>query len=291
MAMTQDTPVSLPGTAAHVLRIPKRDESVRLEISMPEAYGHTETRYPAVYLLDGHWYFSALASMVRLLERAQELPPLLVVGIGYEPLGGSPEEEYNRCLRLRCRDLTPTRGEDDWWRRAGASEPIAPGIDTGHGREYLQLIEDHVKPWVREHYRVDVGDETLAGHSLGGLCVLDVLFRSPGRYGRYLASSPSLWWDHEVIFDIERDYAGAHSAPKKDLFLCVGALEEEGPVAVSRMVSNVERLAQRLRTQHYPSLNWRTRILDEETHVTGVPRALVQGLKFLFTPRAERSDS
>jgi len=284
-------PVSLSGTATHVFCIPEQKEPLRLQISIPEAYGHTETRYPAVYLLDGHWYFPVLASMVRLLEQARELQPLLVVGIGYEPQAGSPEDEYTRCLRLRCRDLTPTRDNDDWWRRAGASQPIAPGIDTGQGREFMQRIEDHVKPWLRQQFRLDADDETLAGHSLGGLCVLDVLFRSPERYRRYLASSPSLWWDHDVMFDIEREYATTHSDLKKDLFLCVGALEEEGAVAVSRMVSNVRRLRQRLRTQPYPSLNWRARILNEETHVTGVARALVQGLRFLFSPRMRGLES
>jgi len=275
-------PVCLQDTAAHLLRIPTREEALRIEVSIPDEYRRTKSSYPVVYVLDGHWYFPIVAQMMRLLALAQELPPVLVIGIGYQPLADSLEQEYTRCLRLRCRDLSPTYDTDDWWRRAGASQPIAPGIDSGGAREFLQIIEDHVKPLVRQHYRVDVNDETLAGHSLGGLCVLDVLLRCPERYRRYLASSPSLWWDHEVIFGIEQDYAAAHPDLHGDLFLCVGALEESGSAAVSRMVSNLSRFTQTLRTRNYPSLRWRARILHEETHVTSVPTAFVQGLKFLF---------
>jgi uncharacterized protein len=289
--MSEPAPVCLHGAASHDLSVPGREQVLHLEVSMPAEYGRTQHSYPAVYLLDGCWYFPIVAQMMHLLELAQELPPVLVVGIGYEPLDGSPEEEYERCLRLRCRDLTPTSDPGEWWRRAGAAKPIADGIPTGGARAFLQLIEDSVKPLVREHYRVDVADETLVGHSLGGLCVLDELFRHPKRYRRYLASSPSLWWDREVIFEVERDYAAIYTDLPKELFLCVGALEESGPAAVSRMVSNVRRLTETLRARNYPSLHWRSRILEEATHVTGIPTAFVQGLQCLFTLRSEGSGS
>jgi len=236
-----------------------------------------------IYLLDGYWYFPIVARMMQLLELANELPPVVVVGVGYDPIEPSPEREYERCLRLRCRDLTPTHDPGEWWRRAGATEPIAADINTGGAREFLQVIEDQVKPLVRKHYEVDPSDETLIGHSLGGLCVLDVLFRCPERYRRYVASSPSLWWDNEVIFDIERNYAAGHVDLHKDLFLCVGALEQSGPAAVSRMVSNVRDLAQTLLGRGYPSLRWQARVLDAETHVSVIPSAIVQGLKFVLT--------
>jgi uncharacterized protein len=287
--MTQAGLVTLHGTAAHVLRVSGREEALRLEISLPAEYGRNDRCYPAVYLLDGHWYFPIVARMMQLLELAGEMPPVVVVGIGYDPLECSPEQEYERCLRLRCRDLTPTRDPGEWWRRAGAAQPIADGIDTGGAPEFLQVIEDRLKPLVREHYRVDAGDETLVGHSLGGLCALDVLFRCPERYRRYVASSPSLWWDNEAVFDIERDFATRRADLPKDLFLCVGALEESGPAAVSGMVSNTRRLAQTLRERHYGALRWHCRILDAETHVSGIPSAIIQGLKFAFSARTMES--
>ncbi len=41
---------------------------------------------------------------------------------------------------------------------------------------------------------VDANRRTLAGYSLGGLLTLQALFKRPGLFRTYVASSPSIWY-------------------------------------------------------------------------------------------------
>lgn len=265
----------------HVVQTSTIPEKLRLHVALP-ADSDGASCYPVVYLLDAHWFFPLAHDMVRLLEEARELPPLVLVGIGYDLPGDSPRGAEERASDLRCRDLTPTPDVTEWWRKAGADRPLGGALETGGGGAFLRVIEEEVKPLMRRLYPCDAQDETLAGFSLGGLFALQVLFQNPACFRRYIAGSPSLWWDNGAIFSIEERYAASHEDLDKTIFLSVGGEEQSGSAAPCAMVSNFKRLEDRLRSRRYPSLKWRAVILDGDTHASAPARTFTQGLQTVF---------
>jgi uncharacterized protein len=67
-----------------------------------------------------------------------------------------------------------------------------------------------LKPWVRERYDADPGDNAYFGNSLGGLFGAYVLLNEPATFQRYGLGSPSFWYHNGVIFEQEKAYAATH---------------------------------------------------------------------------------
>lgn len=280
--MSDFRPVSLPGTASHTLGSALIPDRLSIDVGLPVEYDGTSKTYPVVYLTDSYWFFPLLRSALHALEVAEEAPPLILVGIGYAPLGLTRADEEVRFRNLRCRDLTPVEDDSDWWIRAGSTTTIGVGVETGHADEFLQVIQNDVKPFVGRHWRVNPEDESLVGFSLGGLFALHVMFTQTHLFRRYVAASPSLWWAGGSLFDREQVYAQRNRDLQTSLFLSIGSLEEEGDGARCKMVTNLERLVDRLAARRYPSLKWESVILENETHATGIAPAFVKGLRAVF---------
>lgn len=142
----------------------------RISVSLPATYDTGEARFPVVYVLDGDWYFGLAASTARLLEAVQELPPLIVVAIGY---GGSITDQRAR----RIREFTP--------------EPVAALDGSGDGGTFLATLQRELLPAIESRYRTN-GDRTLVGHSLGGLFAAYAMTTAPGLFQRVVIGSPAL---------------------------------------------------------------------------------------------------
>ena len=73
----------------------------------------------------------------------------------------------------------------------------APPADyvTGGREAFLAMIADELLPELARRYRIDRGDMTIYGHSLGGLFVVHALLSRPHLFARYVASDPSVWWN------------------------------------------------------------------------------------------------
>jgi predicted alpha/beta superfamily hydrolase len=280
--MSDFSPVSLPGTASHILNCARVPDRLRIDVGLPVEYDGTSRTYPVVYLTDSYWFFPLLRSALHALEVAGEAPPLILVGIGYAPLGLLRIEEEERFRNLRCRDLTPVRDDSNWWIQAGSTTPIGVGVETGHAEDFIEVIQNDVKPFVGRHWRADPRDESLVGFSLGGLFALHVMFTQTQLFRRYVAGSPSLWWAGGALFDLEQGYAQRNHDLQTSLFLSMGSLEEAGGAAACKMVSNLKRLTDRLASRKYPSLKWESAILENETHATGIAPAFVKGLRAVF---------
>ena len=273
----------MAGTATHLLRSKRLPQRLRIDVSLPIEYEGTDRRYPVVYLIDGHWFFPIVSHAVRPLELSGELPPFIVVGVGYASEGLSRSGEEERVNLLRFRDLTPTADTSNWYRTVWSGRLDEAGIEPGHAEEFVRLIEREVKPLVHRHYRADSADETLAGFSLGGLFALHVLFRHTHLFHRYVAGSPSLWWGERVMLKIEAEYAEEKRDLKTRLFLSMGALEESGSLASFGMLSNFKVLLETLASRGYSSLNCDSLIFPNETHAMTIAPTFIKGLLAVFS--------
>jgi predicted alpha/beta superfamily hydrolase len=251
---------TIPMTEVTTLHSSAVGRDYTIYVALPLSYSkNTSETYPVVYLLDGDVLFGALTEPARLLQSVNELPELIIVGIGY----GMPWDDTGEVKRLREIDYTPKATPD---RGAG---------------QFLKFIQDDLFPYIDANYRTDPMDRTIAGASYGGLFPLYVLFDAPETFNRYIALSPALWWRDRVIFEHEEAFADEHSDLPVKLFLSVGGLEE-GQYPVSRMVSNLREFHQRLEDRHYAGLEMEMVVMEHETHHSVIPGALSKGLRSVF---------
>lgn len=156
-----------------------------------------------------HWRVGE--TMARLLAEGR-VPPLVVVGVDHAGEG-------------RITELTPTEGT-----HYGAGELWR------HGRF---LVEELV-PFLADEYGIDTSPGALAlgGSSLGGLATLAVAQQFPGRFGRLLVMSPSVWWDGRVILRRLRRHP---LVPTTRVWLDVGHGEGRDTLADVRRLKRVLR--------------------------------------------------
>ena len=185
---------TIPGTEVRMLRAATIDQEFQITVALPYDYhNHPEKSYPVIYVLDGNWYFSMVVDMVRIMNTrmsfCDEMPDAIIVGIGY-PSGESLEDLRVRINHRRFRDLRPTRNTDmeAWMHQVYPTDEI---IESGHAAEFHDFIKNELLPMIESEYRADPTDRSLLGHSLGGICALDLVFRYPSLFQRYVVVSPA----------------------------------------------------------------------------------------------------
>lgn len=140
-----------------------------------EFYGMdtTDVKFPVIYLVDADGHFLPLVGIVDQLSSRfsanDQAPPHIVVGI----------RNPNRNL-----DLSPPHKD--------VSQDSIRG--TGGANNFARFISDELMPLINEKYPV-APYTTMAGHSLGGLFVLNTLIENQDLFNNYLAIDPAMDWD------------------------------------------------------------------------------------------------
>lgn len=100
-------PVSLSGTQQYDLKSTVNGREYRLYVALPAGYvkGDT-TRYPVLYVLDGHFAFPATISAREYLGIFRELEDVIIVGIG------EGDYSFTSWFMNRWRDYTPSADSD-----------------------------------------------------------------------------------------------------------------------------------------------------------------------------------
>jgi predicted alpha/beta superfamily hydrolase len=287
------TPVTLAGTQVHRLRSEAigQEFELRIGLPIPGPMSDPSAAWRVLYVLDGDLFFGTALETTRLMHQLWgELPPILVVGIGYGATDPADQAE------LRTRDFTPDR--DDRFLAMGKQmnpgrRPLLPPERAMGGADaFLGFLQSTVQPYVAERFP-GVGEtrSTVFGSSLGGLFAAHTLVTRPEAFGGYVIASPALWWHGESVFDREEAAARERDDLDAAVFLGVGALEENPAIpmlADFRLVTNTHRLAERLRSREYPGLTVTSQEFPDETHTSVVSAVLTRGLRALHRP-ARRS--
>ncbi len=226
------------------------NENRILNIYLPEGYAADGTAaYPVIYLLDGSISedFIHIVGVVQFLTMIEKMPTSIVVGIANVD---------------RRRDFTfPTTIEQD-----KKDYPT-----TGSSAKFMAFIEKELQPFIQKKYKVN-GNRTIIGQSLGGLLATEILLKKPNLFENYVIVSPSLWWDHESLFQL------LPSLVKKPLtahiFVSIGS---EGKQSEADSRKLVEALQKR---SDSPS-NITFAPLPQETHLTILHNSVYKALEFL----------
>ena len=239
---------------------------------------------PVVFVLDPFLTRETVVGWASVYGRYSEgaMPPALIASAS-----GHPTTDENRfCMALRIRDLTPTAVTGREWQ---------PRLGAGQGPKLLAAIASEIVPFIEANYKVST-DRTIVGWSLGGLFVVYALFHGPRVFSRYLAVSPSLWWNDRLPLNWpSQSAAGDLNA---SVFLGVGA-EEEAPgggwlsegfsdetIAWFRQVTNFRAFVADLALRPNPGLRLHSVVFPDEFHMTVYPAAVARGLVWLFQPGA-----
>lgn len=159
------------------------NEARTLLIRLPEGYETSGQRYPVLFLLDAEYFFQPATAAVQFLSelgyienqiRNQPIPQLIVVGIVNVD---------------RDRDYTPTYRPEDGPMRFPTS---------GHAASFLEFLETELIPLIDGRYRTHPY-RILSGWSFGGLFTVHTFLTRRDLFSAYLAVSPSLWWDDQIV--------------------------------------------------------------------------------------------
>jgi len=155
---------------------------------------------PVIYMLDGTAALRALdETTLQGLHPGAPLP--VIVTVAHDP---------EKRQQDRAKDYTPpvanTASPEDQQRYGGANN-------------FWHFLEVAVKPYVAQRTLIDPQQQTLWGHSFGGLFALYTLFNHPQSYQRYVAADPSLWWQDGALLQDEAAYRQRSQRPTGELLV------------------------------------------------------------------------
>lgn len=258
----------LDGTSHHVLTSRYVDQTFSIDVWQPIG---VPGPLPVVYVLDGNTMFAMTTQMVLPMFFAHDVPPVILVGIGYEVAS------LVDVVPLRSRDLLPTPepGFAEEMKKFGI--PVPEGLKTGGADAFLDFIEKELKPFIASKYPGDAADETLVGYSYGGTFAFHALINAPGTFERYVIGSPVLARDDGELIADEARYAAAHTSLQANVFLSAGEYEVENGI-----LAPTEKMKTTLQGRNYEGLTLKTHIFREETHESGIAPTVSRGLRAVF---------
>lgn len=224
-----------------------------LLIKLPESYNDAiKKTYPVMYALDAQWSFPYLMETQHSLLYDNLIPEMIFVGIAF------PQNWFAN----RNRDFMPTHTDFD--------------SASGGAPKFLEMIKKEIIPYIDSAYHTDKKNNGLLGGSSGGLFVLYTMFQQPSPFNRFIANSPSLWYDNQLISKIEKTYSEKSHELNAKLFLTSGGYEEENdPPMFTNFVAQIK-------ASNYKGLQMESLVVDKTGHGTAGFYANIRGLQFIF---------
>jgi len=266
-------PYALPDTAVHDVPDPKTGRKYQLWVDVPKSYAgrSSSVKFPVVFLTDAPYAFPLVRSIrSRVGQGGQNIEDFVLVGLA--PAVG----EVSATSRLRDYSpsnplLRPQRKTDHYG-----------GPAYGKAEHYREYLENVAIPALQSAYRIDMKRSTYIGHSYGGLFGAYALLSSPTLFSRYALSSPSLWFDQRVMFELEAAYAKSHRDLPAQLMMYCGSYETIRPeprfYKDDDMVRDMKDFEHILKGRKYPSLKVGSQVVSDEDHFTVFPSVATRAL-------------
>lgn len=279
---------SLAGSAAATLSAPylfentevrdihaqalKRDYQVY--VALPDSYRESSRRYPVLFVTDANYAFPVVRNIAQRLAKHAGMEEVIVIGLSYA--------KGDSAVYSRRRDYTPTVPRNHDYRSDSPKRVPAFGEAEAYGR----FISAEVFPMVAAHYRADMNRKVFVGHSYGSLLGLQILLTKPRTFEHYILGSPSLWFDHGVIFDREKDYATKFKDMPASLYFGIGGSEtlaagkkRSRSEQDADMVADLRDFDSTLKSRRYPGLKTSLEVFAGEDHASVFPLLLTHGLR------------
>jgi hypothetical protein len=251
--MAQYQEVSIPGSQLRNIKSTIVGQEYTLHILLPGGYEKESKKYPVVYLMDSQWDFPLAKSIYGQQYFDGFIPEMIIVGVTWGGINPNPDS-------LRVRDYTPTN--DGRQKQSGGAD------------QFLSFMKEELFPFIEKNYRADAENRTLMGCSLGGLITLYALFTHTDMFSGYVAASPAIGWNKEVIYKYEQQYFENRNAKPARLYLSIGGVE--------RNVPGFEKFSNFLVNRKYEALHIKPAVLENTGHSGTKSETFGRGLQYIF---------
>ncbi len=135
-------------------------------------------------------------------------------------------------------------------------------------------MDKELIPYINQHYKVNTNN-TLIGHSFGGLYAAYILVNHSKLFNNYVIVSPSLWYDNHYLIKLMTQKYNYHLTKKTKVNLVIGSEENKGDY---QMVDDLVLFNNTLLSKHSPNLSINMSIINDLDHDTIFPMGLTKGL-------------
>lgn len=255
-------PATLFGTHARKLASAIVGREYEVSVWLPLDYDASPDKpYPVLYILDADVSFGMAAHMVWMMVAGGDIPPMIVVGVGWGIQGW---DDWNV---QRDRDYLPVAVE------------FLPGSEEGGAGRFLSFLDTELIPFINSEYRVNSGKQYIWGHSASGLLATYALLQKPGLFHGIVAGSPAIWICSALITELEEQLAQSGKPLHTLLYMAFGALEGE-------WVKPAEDFYHTLVRRNYVGLTAKYELLDGETHTSAIAPLFIKGLREIMKMEA-----
>lgn len=222
-----------------------------IKVALPKDYNPATQSYATIYVLDGEENFNFVAENCEKISRELSTSNVLVVSIGYG--------------RDRAIDYTPS------------------DVNEGDGgaAQFMSFVKDELIPSIEHKYAADTARESriILGHSFGGLFGAYAFTSYNEVFGHYLMLSPSIWYDNEIILQLEQDNRSSIANRHQLVYLGLGELERGG-----RMLAPFQAFYLQLQ-KNYPGMALEKKLQPHLDHQGSKNPNILDGLHFYFQNR------
>ncbi|MBY8825603.1 hypothetical protein K7G82_25095 [Sphingomonas colocasiae] len=272
--VTKPVPALLPLATQFEIASAGTGRTYKIYVSTPVVPAPSNG-YAILYVLDADATFPTAASQALLASTMEGGKPIVVVGIGYPDVMAS--------THLRTRDLSP------YLPIAGTDvNMVVKPEDWGGADGFHRFMLDELRPVIDAMVKVDKGDQSLMGYSLGGLFALHVLLTNPEAYRNYVIGSPAIFYTGKKVLEDLPSFAEKirNGAVSPRILITADELEQSGGPgslpAHFRMVDNAREAAEALRKiQGRNGYRADYALFPGETHNSGIPAATSRGVAFV----------
>jgi predicted alpha/beta superfamily hydrolase len=245
--IAQDIPGKRDSISSVILK-----EKRYFQVVLPAGYDPASgNKYDVTYVLDGDWNTKLLSEMEDLLGREGRIPHNIIVGI---------------LNTDRDRDFLPTHNKSN--RTSGGAE------------QFLHFLKEELIPYINQRYPSD-GENTLFGHSFGGVFVTYALLTEPNVFHSYIAADPSNWWDNDAILKILASKLPGMTVPDRILYVT-------GRLGAGMKDMRIPEMDSVLKKYAPAGLHWNLTAYPDETHGTVRLKSAYDGLKFSYPDYSSR---
>lgn len=218
--------------------------------------------FPVLFVLDGARYSLLINQAMENQTKNRlktKVEPMIIVGVDHK------ETDTEAMKNQRFYQFTaPAESYTFPLRRGKQMKPAT----AGGAEKFLRFLIEELRPEILEKYAVNKQKMYLYGHSLGGLFVLWNYLTHPGLFARYIALSPSIWWnDHELLSIVDQ----CEQKSNLPLYITVGGEEND-------MVDDALNFYEKLTNLQLPSDFY---IAQQENHASVIPTTISRILRFL----------
>lgn len=238
-----------------------------IQISIPDRAAPVEG-FPVLYVLDGNATFESAANIAKSVGAGANrlgLSPVVIIAVGYP-------DQNTFDVQKRALDYTP---------KTSAEFQAQAKYQYGGADQFIQFLDKELKPAINSRIKVNAQQQSLFGHSFGGLFALHTFFSKPQTFQRYIAASPSLWFDNYALLNRQAEWLKNKTNTTQNVMLMttVGTQElGKGPAADPDALKKQNDFYQNFKDQHSKQFSFWHFQHPAEQHLTNMYASLPKAI-------------